>query len=299
MITSYNKGITLKIINIVLFSSYSILFTLLPKGLSTIVILFISLLFGLIGISGLIFALNVSFKPNNKGLYWIRALLNIVGLLSWLESLKAIGINEGAAIGYTTPIFTMLLAVFFCKEKFNLWCLLAILLGFYGSYIILHPNIHDLSTSLGAFLAVLSSFTWAVYDIICKKQTSTEHYLTQTFYTILTTVIVMLPLASYNAISGSASITAYSDNIVIMAGVGLLAAANNTVLFLAYSAAPVSVLMPFSYLRIIILSSLNYLIFNQLPQATTLVGFLFISLASTVIFIIQYLGKLRINNTKT
>ncbi len=287
----FNEGILFKILNITLFSFYSILLVNLPKELSTVVIIFISLLFGLVGISVLMFALKISFKTNSKGLYWVRAILNIVGILSWLEALKAIGVNDGAAIGYTTPIFTMLLAVFFCKEKFNLWCLLSILLGFYGSYIILSPSIHDLSSSLGAFLAVLSALTWAVYDILCKKQTSTEHYLTQAFYNTLTTIIVILPLASYTAISRSISIMTYSNNIIIIAIIGLLSVTNKVFLFLAYSAAPVSVLMPFSYLRIIILSSLNYLIFNQAPQSTTLIGFLFISLASTLIFVIQYSGK--------
>ena len=117
----------------------------------------------------------------------------MLGFLTWFKALQLIGINEATAISYMIPILTLLLSTLFTEEKLNILCLVGVLISFFGMYVIILPNLSEVMTSIGSIFALFSAVMWALYDIVCKLQTKTEHYLVQTFYVMFFTIIILLP----------------------------------------------------------------------------------------------------------
>lgn len=288
----YTLGIMLKITNLIVFSAYSMLFSILPKSLGTFHVMFLMLLFGFAICCLIIVLQGIRLGTVNYRFYVYRAAFDVLGLYFWFESLKGIGIVEATAISYMTPIFTILLSVPFLGEMLNVSYIAAVLISFVGVYIAIHPNFNHLDIG-GSIFAILSSVMWASSGILCKKQTRTEHYMLQTFYTMFFSVIMLFAIVVRD-LDGFHSMLddrgmAYNLSVIIL--IGALAVLNNSVLFLAYKAAPISVLSPFSYLRLVIVGILNYCIFGKVPELSTCYGATVICLASLFIFYGQHIGK--------
>lgn len=288
---NYNLAIGLKFCNLALFTLMSVLMVILGSKLHVIQISFLRVLFGcfiaylyLLAIKQkLIFPKN----PKTIAAYILRATFNFVGLVFWVKALHSLGLNEASAVSYMVPIWTTILAVMFCGERLNIKCIAAILVSFIGMLVILRPNINVYQFETLA-IAFASTFLWAGYDITCKKQTTTEHYMLQTFHTFLWGTVISLPFAIYYWEPVNL-IDIFDATIISLIGV-----TNVTVLFLSYKLAPITILMPFSYCRLIFMAIAAYIINGIYPGSHLILGAMIIALASFYIFNQQNKGKLKI-----
>jgi drug/metabolite transporter (DMT)-like permease len=269
MIQQYSKGIFLKILHSFIFVLLSVLLVKYSTSHNIIQVLFFRALIGCV-ISLIILkilGIPLIFKIRRSSLYMYitRALLNLLGLLIWIGAIKRLGMNEAVALGYITPVWLTIAAMMFCAEKVTFLNISLVLLNTVGVVLILQPKLHDVST-LGLIAALLSTIIWAAYDTICKKQTYTEHYLLQSLYIHFILGIITAPLAIYlwepvsiNDLMGF--------SLVSFAGV-----INIIVLFLGYIYAPIVVLIPFSYSRLLFATISSYLLYNTLPTPECLAG---------------------------
>lgn len=115
--------------------------------------------------------------------YFKRSVVSVLAMLCWIEAVKHFGANPSILVLYGTPLISVLLASALAAEKLNKQCFIVSML----CYIILCTGLKtEIKTSLYGFtMACLASILWACYEIICKKQTKTEHYLAQVFYAFL------------------------------------------------------------------------------------------------------------------
>ncbi|AEI89506.1 DMT family transporter [Candidatus Midichloria mitochondrii] len=183
MNTNYSLGIALKILNLLLITIYSLLLIKFGQGFAASQFCFLIVLIALVFLLPTVLFLKINLKLTRRvfKLHILRAFFNCGGIISWVSALRHIGANEATAISYTIPIFTSILAWFYCGEKLNGKCLIGVFSGIIGTLIVLRPSF-DVN-ALGILYAAFSACMWACYDIICKKQTKTEHYLKQVFLT--------------------------------------------------------------------------------------------------------------------
>jgi drug/metabolite transporter (DMT)-like permease len=205
-------------------------------------------------------------------------------MVSWLEALSRISANDATAVSYMTPVITSLLAVLFCGERLNYKCALAILASFIGAYIIIVPNGYSM-ISEGGMIALFAAVMWACYDIVCKLQTTSQDKFAQTFLTFLYTVIISLPfaLSSWQPFDLS--------DLKIISVVSILSIMNVTVLFLAYKHAPINILMPYSFLRLVMMATATFILFGETIKNRTLVGTTIIIMATLFVFFSMNMRK--------
>lgn len=293
----YTKGIILKILNLILFTTISFLYIATPREVGGLHIVFFMMMFCCIATLTFAKFTNQSMliKRNNLKFYVYRALFAFIGYTAWFAALKAITLNEATIISYMIPIFTLLLAALFCGERVHKLCFIAVVISFCGMYIVISPEFNSTMNVHGSILAIISSVMWASYDIVCKKQTQTEHYIVQTIYTSGFVVIMMFPivLLDFDGLNMIfETFTVYTYMAVVLMGV--MASINNSVLFLAYKFAPINILMPFSYLRLIFVMIPSYLIYDQVIQYNEFIGVLIIASTSAFIFFAQRKSKIKI-----
>lgn len=196
-----------------------------------------------------------NFLQAKAGLYFIRAALSIAGMLTWMESVKTIGSGEAMLLTYLIPILGLCLASLIKEETIQPICLLAGIICFTTIVLSLHPTLK--AVPYGLSMGILSSFSWAGYEVICKKQTHKEHWIVQVFYTFLIAAVFLLPfsISSLQHLDASACIPILS--------MSLLRISNIIFLFLALKWATLNWITPVSYLKLPLITGMGLLFANK------------------------------------
>ena len=95
------------------------------------------------------------------------------------------------------PIFTILAAHFYLKEKFNSRLILASLIAFAGVALIIGKPYAGVSSRelAGNFLLLLATLSWVAHEIFAKKLLKTYDGGTVAFYSMAIGAFTFLPLA--------------------------------------------------------------------------------------------------------
>ncbi|MDZ5762169.1 EamA family transporter [Candidatus Cyrtobacter comes] len=275
--TKSTSGILLKLLNISLFITTSFLFKSLSWYFGVPEMCFVAMILG--SILTFPIALKVGFSMKSSWLlYLFRAFANALGITTWIYAISKIGINEASAISYITPIITTILGILICKERLNYKYIIATLTGFIGVYISLKPSFNI--GFVGAASIIISCFSWAFHDIICKKQSGTEHSIVQAFHSFWIGIIFLAPVALYNARFGH-----YISHYYILTCIAVLSTINVVVIFLAYKFAPITLLMPFSYCRFPITCIVTYVLYGYTPSLESIIGSCIIACSSIFVFL--------------
>lgn len=262
-------GICFKLLNCLLFSILSIVIVRTAEILPVTQILFVRVSLGML-ISAIYLALikqKITFNLSRKDylFYVARAIISFVAMQLSVYAMQYIGITEATALSYTGPFWIFLAARYMIGEPFSLSCLIAIAANMTGVIIILNPKLNNINW-YGIAASLSAILLWVLYETICKKQTSNQHYMLQTFYVCFFATIIIAPFTifKWHAIEAKTW-----GNLSLMA---ILGVANITSIFLAYSFASMMTLSPFSYARIIFTAFLAGWINHVTPTMNVFVG---------------------------
>jgi drug/metabolite transporter (DMT)-like permease len=265
----YLLGICFKLLNCFLFSILSLVILYCSTKLPVRQVLFTRVFLGSIVcfIYLLIIKEKITFKLSKKDLifYLSRAVISFAAMQLWVYAMRYLGINEATALSYTGPFWVFMAARYMIGEAFSLRSLVAILGNMIGVIIILKPNL-DIISWQGFAASLGSILLWVLYETICKKQTANQHYMLQTFYVCFFASIIISPFA----IQEWQFIDYKTWGILLI--LSILGVANVTVIFLAYYFAPMIVISPFSYARLVFTAILTALVSNIIPSANVFVG---------------------------
>ena len=269
MKNNYLTGIIFKLINCLIFPVMTLLMVKTVGNLPTMQVLFMQVLLGaIISLIYLIItkkAISFTMKRRDFLLYLGRAVTNLIAMYLWLFAIKNLGMNEATAITYTGPLWVCLMAGIFLKEKFGkiIFALLAI--NSIGMLIILHPKLANIHW-YGAAAALGAILLWSLYEVMCKIQTTSQHYMLQSFYFMALSAIIIAPFA----LNSWQSLTSYELNMLWL--IALLSVTNITMIFIAYSLAPLTLLSPFSYSRLVFTAFLTNWLFQISPTKELFIG---------------------------
>lgn len=271
-------GILSKIMNLVVYSTISILLKISLSHVHTFQILF------LLNISGLLITSTIfSLKRTNilkiryiDRFYISRSLMYTFGIITWVYSLSLLPITEATSISYITPLLASLLGIFLFKETINKPILFATILGIVGVVIILKPFTGNIATQ-GITFALLSAILWAVHDVLVKIQSRKESWLRQAHIVFLLVSLFSLPLAL------SVWKPIIPKYLFICLGLGLLSIINKFFLIKALSKVPLVLLSPISFLRLAFTAILAYLLFGEVLDIYSIVGVVTIIYSTSIV----------------
>lgn len=188
-----------------------------------------------------------------------RGVINIYCMLAFFYAVSLVPLAELTALSFSAPIFAVVLAVFIYKEKvgFRRWS--AIGIGFLGTLVILRPGFQEFS--LGQFLVLSSAFAWAICIIIVKDLGKTESAVTITTYMSL----VMAPLSLIAA--STVWIWPTPEQWAWLAFIGIVGGAGQMAMTESLRIAPTHVVSPIDFTRLLFISTLGYIFFDQIPDA--------------------------------
>ena len=106
------------------------------------------------------------FRTRQFGFHLLRNVMHFVGVAGWFYAISRMNLSTGMALQFTVPLFTILLAIVFLREKVDPARWVATLIGFAGVLVILRPGVEPVT--LAAIAALVSALGYGAANIATK-----------------------------------------------------------------------------------------------------------------------------------
>ena len=238
---------------------------LTSSGLSAVEIAFFVNAFGVIALTPLLLHHGSTVLHTRQfGIHVLRAVCFLVAMLFIYTALATTPLSLVAALGFTVPIITTILAIVFFHEIVKLRRWVAILFGFSGTFVILRPGLEIVET--GSLYVLISACFFSVMAMLAKRLARTESSLTITAYTRL----LPTPLAFVAALFVWEWPTWPQLGILLLAGI--VGTASIMAFVQAIKIGETNVVMPLDFSKLVWASLIGFVIFAEVPTIYTWIG---------------------------
>ena len=237
----------------------------LSDDLHPIIICFYRSLMGLILITPFVVRNNFrALQTKNMRLQIFRASINVISMICWFSAIGMMHFEKATALGFTTPLFTTILAVIVLGEVIRFHRTAALLLGFIGIIIIIRPGY--VPFEFGTILMLVASFSFSFVLIFVKKLSATDSSITIIFYHLLymTPVFFILSLFYWENIN--------LNQLIIFTLMGVSGLLSHWCLAQAFKMSDTTFVMPLQFTKLIWASLIGLFLFAEQPDIWTWVG---------------------------
>lgn len=197
-------------------------------------------------------------------------------MYTFFYSISLIPLSQAVLLSYTTPLFAPLVALFWLGERFGLRLISAMVLGFAGVVIILHPDFVPESLRWGMLIALSSGLFAAVALTIVRRLSRSEPTPRIVFYH---TAVGLL--ASIVPAWMSWTLPSW-EQLGWLALIGVLATIGQLAITKGYSLAPVAVAGPFTYSAVVFAGLYGWMFWTEVPDGLSLTGMLLVVFAGVL-----------------
>lgn len=251
----------------------------LNNSVSSLTVVFWRFVFSFILLLPIVFKSGLSsIKTPHIHIHVLRGFILSAAMSLWCYGMKFVPIATVTLMSFIIPMFTILMAGMFLREKISCNTILATFIGFTGSILTLSPE--GITFPLTSVIFIIASILFATLDILNKMLLNEkENILPMIFYSNLfsTVFIMFVP----NAVSEAIKINSHQLLLLFILGIGA-----NLILFCiikAFSKAKASFLAPVKYLELLISAFIGFLFFNEMISTNILIGGTLIVMSSIIV----------------
>jgi drug/metabolite transporter (DMT)-like permease len=200
--------------------------------------------------------------------FWIharRALIGTVGMFLTLGVVLILPLAEATVLGFTTPIFAVLLASLFLREHVGPWRWSAVLLGLAGIVVIAGPDSTHMPL-LGVAVGLGAAFFVSLISIQLRDLGRTEEPIRVVFYFSALGATMLSPALVLRGSSHDAT------GWLLIAAIGLTGLFAQLCMTAALRFGTVSSVIVMDYSQLVWATLWGWLFFAQLPPTATWMG---------------------------
>ncbi len=219
------------------------------------------------------------------GHFW-RGVVGTTAMGLGFAALGLLPLPEVTALGYTTPLLVVIFAAMFLDERVGIFRISAVALGMAGVFIVLAPRLTTLSgptvetaQAVGAVLVLMSATCAALAQIYIRKLVRTEQTSAIVFYFSLTATLLSLLTIPFGWVMPDL----LEVGLLVLAG--LIGGTAQIFLTSSYRFADASVIAPFDYASMLFALVIGYVIFDEVPTETMLLGATLVISAGIIIIL--------------
>jgi drug/metabolite transporter (DMT)-like permease len=211
------------------------------------------------------FALTPSLRSAKPWIQIFRSALMVITTGFNFVALQYLQLDQTVTIFFLTPLLVAALAGPLLHEWVGWHRMLAILAGFAGVLLVMHPGIGSVHWAM--LIALVATLGYALYNIATRYLAAFDSASVTQTYTPLAGAVILAPFALDGWQWPEESFI-----WVLFASLGFWGGLGHWLLILAHRIAPAGVLAPFIYLGLIWMSVAGFLIFGDVPTLWTLGG---------------------------
>jgi drug/metabolite transporter (DMT)-like permease len=205
-----------------------------------------------------------ALRPNRPLAHVWRSSLGLLSMGLTFQALILLPLADATAINFTAPIFATILSFMILREDVGVYRWAAVVVGFIGVIVIARPGGSTLP-AIGVLIALAAAIGQAGVTTTLRHLQRSENVVAIVFWFAVAGVIVgglALPFFGHaRAAAGFALVIAGG----VAGGIGQL-------LMTSSLRAPVSVVSAFDYLQIVAATVYGWLLFSDVPKASTIFG---------------------------
>ncbi len=206
-------------------------------------------------------------KP--MGHFW-RGVLGTSAMGLTFTGLSLLPLPEVTAIGYATPIFTLILAAIMLGERIRMIRIGAVAIGLLGVLIMIWPrlggNNMNTAATIGALCVLAATMARAFVQIHIRQLVQVDHPAAVVFYFSITATL----LSALTALWGWATPTLEQTLILVI--MGLIGGVAQILVTSSYRFGQASMLAPYDYTTMLFAIVIGYVWFDELPTLVMLGG---------------------------
>lgn len=207
-------------------------------------------------------------RPRFAGAAWPihlgRALCGWAGVTCLFAAAARMPLADATAIGFLSPLITMLLAIPLLGERVGPWRWAAAAIAFVGALLLVRPG--SGSVQAAALIALAAAFFMGMEAILIKQLSSREP--------------VLRILTINNAIGATVSLSAAAfvwvapsgPQWAMLAALGVTMVLAQSLFVLSMKQAEVSLVISFLYATLVFAALYDFALFGDLPTAASLAG---------------------------
>ncbi len=211
------------------------------------------------------FALPPSLRSAKPLMQVVRSILMVVTTAFNFVALRYLQLDQTVTIFFLTPLLVAGLAGPLLGEWVGWHRMLAIVTGFVGVLLVVHPGIGTVHWAM--LLALIATLGYSFYNLATRYLAAFDPAAVTQTYTPLAGVLIMAPfaLADWQWPQAGAQ-------WLLLASLGFWGGLGHWLLILGHRSAPASALAPFIYFGLIWMSAAGFLAFGDVPTWWTLLG---------------------------
>ena len=209
------------------------------------------------------------WQSNNVKLQVLRSFFSIIESGCFVLAFRYLSLADVHSVGSLTPVIIVALSALILKENVSPKTWIAIFVGFLGVLIILRPGLSIFD--IKSLLPLMAAFFLGLYQVVTRKVSENDSTETSLFYTSLIGFIVMSILAF--VYWQPLTLNSY----FLFTGIGIFFSMGIYFQIIALSKARASIIQPFHYTLIFWAIILGYLVYDDLPDMSTVAGAIIIA----------------------
>jgi len=285
-VTGTAGGATILVFGLFLFSIQDVIIKYFSDDYSVLQIVYMRGIFAMILLL-VLFSLipeQIPLISKRPGLMLCRGLFGFSSYTCYYLAVAAMPLAEVVTITFTMPLFVTAMSAVILREKVGIRRWGAVVVGFVGVLIILSPQ--GEFNALAVMFAFIAAITYATQTIFTRFLGSHDHPMTIAFNAIFvfTCVSGLLSLLLWSelltvssnhpslAFFGRSWVMPGGIDLLLMLGIGVIAAIGFYCLSQAYCVSEASAIAPFEFTYILWALLFGYLLWNETPGPTTFIG---------------------------
>lgn len=229
----------------------------------------------------------------------LRTVLHIIGISAMFTSLQYLPLADAVAIAFVMPFIMLLLGKYVLGEEVGLRRLIACIVGFIGTLLLIQPSFVQVGAA--ALLPLLVAVVFSLFMLVTRHiAKETDPIALQAVSGTMATVL-MLPFLLIGTAAGVwelSLITPTDGTYALLWAIGLLGTVAHLFMTWSLRYAPSATLAPMQYLEIPVATLIGWLIFHDLPDRIAAIG-ITITIAAGLFVILRERASARSAPTET
>ena len=190
--------------------------------------------------------------------YWVRSLATYGAMLCTIYGLANIAVADVTALIMASPIFTVLFAAAFLKERVGLHRWIALLVAGSGALLIIRPGFTEVT--LASFAGLLAAFGYGIANAGTKTLTGTDHPDAVAFWMYALIIPLSAGPAFYHWTTPSLAL------LPLLVLLGLQTMLSQYFMARAFRVSDTSAVLPAHYLQMPFAAGLAVIVLAQVPS---------------------------------
>ncbi|MEM6372454.1 MAG: DMT family transporter [Pseudomonadota bacterium] len=217
----------------------------------------------------------------------LRTLLHIFGIGAMFTALQYLPLADAVAIAFVMPFLMLLLGKYVLGEEVGSRRLIACIVGFVGTLLVVQPSFAEVGWP--ALLPLVVAVNFAVFMLVTRQIAKETDPLGLQAVSGVMAVFILGPvlwLASGSGIAPLEVIAVNDSELALLAAIGILGTLAHLLMTWSLRYAPSATLAPMQYLEIPVATIIGFFIFSDLPNAMASTG-ICITIASGLYIVLR------------